>query len=108
MISDLSAQGIHTVLITDLHIKKDPNHGYTPYDSGLKDDIFLKRADGSTYVGPVWPGDSVFGDLRSAKTKKPDRSSRIFRAYLAKPDQRHWWSGNTTTRTLLFHRSSKN
>jgi alpha-glucosidase len=69
MISDLSAQGIHTVLITDLHIKKDPNHGYTPYDSGLKDDIFLKRADGSTYVGPVWPGDSVFGDFTLTKAR---------------------------------------
>src|SRR5260370_23855594 len=26
MISDFRAQGMHTILITDLHIKKDPNH----------------------------------------------------------------------------------
>ncbi|PYU06138.1 MAG: alpha-glucosidase, partial [Acidobacteria bacterium] len=32
MISDLSAQGFHTVLITDLHIKKNPDHAYAPYD----------------------------------------------------------------------------
>src|SRR5260370_24389643 len=30
---------------------------------------------------------------RSPKTKKPDRSLRIFRAYLANPNQRHCWSG---------------
>jgi len=25
---------MRTILITDLHIKKDPDHGYSPYDSG--------------------------------------------------------------------------
>src|SRR5207245_11084416 len=70
MITDLSAQGFHTVLITDLHIKKDPDHGYAPYDLGVKGDVFLKRADGTTYVGPVWPGDSVFGDFTLARTRE--------------------------------------
>jgi alpha-glucosidase len=70
MISDLSAQGFHTVLITDLHIKKNPDHGYAPYDTGVKDDVFLKRADGTTYVGPVWPGDSVFGDFTLSRTRE--------------------------------------
>jgi alpha-glucosidase len=69
MISDLTAQGIHTVLITDLHIKKDPNRGYAPYDLGVKDDVFVKRADGSTFVGPVWPGDSVFGDFTLTRAR---------------------------------------
>jgi alpha-glucosidase len=70
MVSDLSTQGIHTVLITDLHIKKNPDRGYAPYDSGLKDDVFVKRADGTTYVGPVWPGDSVFGDFTMARARE--------------------------------------
>ena len=69
MISDLTAQGIHTVLITDLHIKKDPDHGYAPYDTGVKDDVFLKRADGTTYVGSVWPGDSVFPDFTLTRAR---------------------------------------
>jgi alpha-glucosidase len=67
MIGDLTAQGFHTVLITDLHIKKES--GYAPYDSGAKDDVFVKRADGSTYVGSVWPGDSVFGDFTMARAR---------------------------------------
>src|SRR5437016_10790316 len=35
MISDFRAQGFHTIVITDLHIKRDPNHGYAPYDTGM-------------------------------------------------------------------------
>jgi alpha-glucosidase len=69
MIADFRAQGMHTILITDLHIKKDPNHGYAPYDSGMKEDVFVKRPDGSVYVGEVWPGESVFPDFTLAKAR---------------------------------------
>lgn len=63
MISDFRAQGFHSILITDLHIKKNPGHGYLPYDSGIKNDVFVKNPDGSIYVGVVWPGESVFPDF---------------------------------------------
>ena len=63
MIKDLAARNFHTVLITDLHIARLPNAGYTPYDSGLTGDHFVKNPDGTTYVGPVWPGPSVFPDF---------------------------------------------
>jgi alpha-glucosidase len=69
MISDFRAQGMRTVLITDLHIKKDPDHGYAPYDSGIKNDIFVKNHDGSLYVGKVWPGDSVFPDFTLSRVR---------------------------------------
>src|SRR5499425_2468193 len=69
MILDLSAQGFHTVLITDLHIKKAPNAAYAPYDTGTKDDDFVKRADGSVFVGTVWPGDSVFPDFTLTRAR---------------------------------------
>ncbi|OBT67344.1 hypothetical protein VE03_03012 [Pseudogymnoascus sp. 23342-1-I1] len=35
---------------------------YAPYNSGIADDIFLKRSNGSTWLGVVWPGVSVFPD----------------------------------------------
>ena len=63
MIADFRAQGFHTILITDLHIKKDPDHGYEPYDSGIKQNVFVKNPDGSIFVGVVWPGPSVFPDF---------------------------------------------
>ncbi len=69
MVADFRAQGIHTIAITDLHIKKNPNHGYTPYDSGIKQDVFVKNPDGSIFVGPVWPGDSVFPDFTLSRVR---------------------------------------
>jgi alpha-glucosidase len=70
MISDFRAQGMHTILITDLHIKKDPNHGYAPYDSGMKNDMFVRNPDGSVYVGVVWPGESVFPDFTLTRARE--------------------------------------
>jgi alpha-glucosidase len=63
MIQDLARQNFHVVAITDLHIAKLPNAGYAPYDSGIAGDHFVKNPDGTTYVGPVWPGPSVFPDF---------------------------------------------
>jgi len=63
MIDDLKAEHFQTVLITDLHIADQPNIGYKPYDEGIAGDHFVKNPDGSTYVGIVWPGKSVFPDF---------------------------------------------
>jgi alpha-glucosidase len=63
MIQDLARQNFHVVTITDLHIAKFPNAGYAPYDSGMAGDHFVKNPDGTPYVGPVWPGPSVFPDF---------------------------------------------
>ncbi len=55
--------------ITDLHIKKDPGHGYAPYDSGIKNDVFVKNPDGSVFVGIVWPGESIFPDFTLTRAR---------------------------------------
>jgi alpha-glucosidase len=70
LITDLSAEGFHTVLITDLHIKKELDHGYAPYETGAKEDVFVKRADATTFVGAVWPGESVFPDFTLARVRE--------------------------------------
>ena len=69
MLEDLDAQGIKTVAITDLHIAAAPNQGYKPYDQGIADDHFLRTADGTVYVGPVWPGPSAFPDFTRKQTR---------------------------------------
>jgi alpha-glucosidase len=69
---DVGAQGFKLVAITDLHVAYAPGQGYAPYDSGAAGDHFLKNADGSLYVAPVWPGPSVFPDF-------------------TRPDSRAWW-----------------
>ena len=65
----LRQQGLRLVTITDLHIAAAPDQGYLPYDSGVAGDHFLKRPDGSLYIGPVWPGPSVFPDFTRRETR---------------------------------------
>jgi len=66
---DVGAQGSKLVAITDLHVAYAPDQGYAPYDSGAAADHFLKNADGSLYVAPVWPGPSVFPDFTQAASR---------------------------------------
>ncbi len=66
----LRQQHFRLVAITDLHIAAAPGQGYRPYDSGVAGDHFLKRADGSRYVGPVWPGPAVFADFTRSATRE--------------------------------------
>jgi alpha-glucosidase len=66
---DLKGEGIRLVAITDLHIADAPNQGYTPFDSGMAGDQFVKNAAGRLYVANVWPGASVFPDFTRAKTR---------------------------------------
>ncbi len=68
MIRDLRAEGFRTIAITDLHLKKEV--GYAPYDSGMKNDAFVKNPDGSVYVGTVWPGESVFPDFTLSRVRE--------------------------------------
>lgn len=67
MIKDLQKEGISVITITDMHIAKAE---YPPYNSGTAQDVFMKKADGSTYVGPVWPGASVFPDFTLSKSRE--------------------------------------
>lgn len=69
LVSDLAAEDMHLVLITDLHIADAPNQGYAPYDSGTAAGIFLRKPDGSLYVGASWPGAAVFPDFSRAKAR---------------------------------------
>jgi alpha-glucosidase len=59
----LGDQGIKLVTITDLHVADAPGEGYAPYDTGIAGNHFVHNADGSVYVGKVWPGPSVFPDF---------------------------------------------
>lgn len=68
MVKNLASDGFHLVVITDLHIARQPDIGYAPYDSGVAGDHFVKLPNGQTYVGLVWPGPSVFPDFTQEKT----------------------------------------
>jgi alpha-glucosidase len=61
MVSDLAKDNFKLVVISDLHLSA--KQGYKPYDEGIAGDDFVKNPNGSVYVGPVWPGPSVFPDF---------------------------------------------
>jgi alpha-glucosidase len=67
--SDMLADGIRLVAITDLHVACAPNQAYAPYDTGVAGDHFIRKADGNVYVAPVWPGPSVFPDFTRSDTR---------------------------------------
>lgn len=66
----LRKQDFRLVAITDLHIASAAGQDYAPYDSGVAGDHFLRRPDGSLYVGSVWPGPAVFPDFTRAVTRE--------------------------------------
>ena len=102
MIGDFRAQGMHTILITDLHIKKDPNHGYAPYDSGMKNDVFVKNPNGSVYVGTVWPGESVFPDFTLMRVR--DWWGGLYKDFVSMGAAGFW---NDMNEPALFLRADK-
>jgi alpha-glucosidase len=70
MVKDLADEHFKVVVITDLHVARQPNVGYAPYDSGIAGDHFVRNPDGSIFVGKVWPGPAVFPDFTQAETRK--------------------------------------
>jgi alpha-glucosidase len=111
MLSDLKRDHFHVVVITDLHIARVSGAGYAPYDSGIAGDHFVKSADGSTYVGTVWPGPSVFPDFTRQKTR--DWWGTLYKGFLSEGVAGFWndmnepsvfLSGNLTMPDNAQHR----
>jgi alpha-glucosidase (family GH31 glycosyl hydrolase) len=42
---------------------------YDAFNNGVRDDVFLRKADGSLYKGRVWPGATVFPDWFHSNTQ---------------------------------------
>lgn len=73
MIDDLAKDGFKIVVIVDPGIKADSS--YHAFQSGIKQDVFLKYPNKKLFIGKVWPGDCAF----------PDFSNPVARA---------WWGEN--------------
>lgn len=69
-LDQLHAQGQHYVPIVDsaIYIPNPLNasDAYGTYTRGNESGVFMKNADGSQYIGSVWPGYTVFPDWTSA------------------------------------------
>ena len=58
---DMRHEHIRLVPIIDAGVKKEA--GYDVCDEGLEHGYFCKKADGTPFVGAVWPGHSYFPDF---------------------------------------------
>ena len=70
LLGDLRAAGFKVVTIVDPGVKADPSD--PTFREGLERDYFIRRPDGSLFIGVVWPGESAFPDFTRAEV-------------------RHWW-----------------
>ncbi len=61
MIASFKEDHIRVMPIIDAGVKVAP--GDPTYDEGVEKDYFVKKADGSVFVGAVWPGHAVFPDF---------------------------------------------
>ncbi len=66
----LAERGVKPVTIIDPGVKYEPGGNYKVFNEGTERNYFLKKTDGQTYVGKVWPGDSVFVDYTLPEAAK--------------------------------------
>lgn len=65
MNTELNKLGFKTTVIVDPGIKVET--GAPAYESGSKQDVYIKYPDGKPYTGQVWPGWCNFTDFTSVK-----------------------------------------
>ncbi|KAF0909453.1 hypothetical protein E2562_036319 [Oryza meyeriana var. granulata] len=67
MVDDLHSISCKAIWMLDPGIKKE--EGYFVYETGSENDVWIKKADGSPFIGEVWPGDCVFPDFTCERTR---------------------------------------
>jgi alpha-glucosidase len=67
LIDRLKELGFNIVVMCDPGIKTEA--GYETYDSGKKENVFVKYPDGTDYAGQVWPGWCHFPDFTNPETR---------------------------------------
>ncbi|HTT55691.1 MAG TPA: TIM-barrel domain-containing protein [Opitutaceae bacterium] len=77
LLDRLRAQGVKVVTIIDPGVKYQPaapdapaGAHYSVFDQGQAGDYFLRRRDGSLWIGEVWPGKAVYTDYTRADARR--------------------------------------
>lgn len=66
-VEEMKAQKIHLIPIIDAGVKIEK--GYDVYEEGCEKGYFCKRADGTDFVGAVWPGRTHFPDMLNPEAR---------------------------------------
>ncbi|KAL6008262.1 hypothetical protein ACLOJK_033768 [Asimina triloba] len=67
LVNDLHVNGFKAIWMLDPGLKHEK--GYSIYDSGCENDVWIKTSDGEPFVGHVWPGPCVFPDFTQERTR---------------------------------------
>ncbi|GLU05271.1 hypothetical protein SLE2022_223800 [Rubroshorea leprosula] len=67
LVKDLQHNGFKAIWMLDPGIKHE--EGFFVYESGSKNDVWIQKADGTPFVGDVWPGPCVFPDFTQSKVR---------------------------------------
>jgi alpha-glucosidase len=67
MLKRLSDEGFRVITIIDPGVKHEP--GYWVFDQGLERGVFCRTEGGDTYIGQVWPGNTVFPDFATEEAR---------------------------------------
>jgi len=77
LLDRLRAAGVKVVTIIDPGVKYQPAAPDAPaaahypvFDAGLAGNYFLRRRDGSLWIGRVWPGEAVYTDYTRADARR--------------------------------------
>lgn len=66
--ADLRARGFHSAWMIDPGVKFEP--GYSIYDSGTAQDVWVQDGQGGEYHGKVWPGLTAYPDFTRPQTRR--------------------------------------
>lgn len=68
MLERLRDQGFRVITIIDPGVKHEP--GYRVFDEAQQGDLLCRTAEGTIYVGQVWPGRTAFPDFSLEETRR--------------------------------------
>lgn len=61
-VKSLHQKNMKFVPIIDAGVSYRPGKGYTAFDQGMQQDVFLK-INGSPFIGKVWPNEAAYPDF---------------------------------------------
>ncbi|XP_053164989.1 sucrase-isomaltase, intestinal [Hemicordylus capensis] len=94
LVNRMKADGMRVVIILDPAISGNETDYYTPFTTGVAEDVFIKWPNGSSIVwGKVWPD---YPNVTVNASKSWDEQVQEYRAYAAFPDffrnsTAQWW-----------------
>ncbi len=88
LIGDLAKQNFRAVAITDPQLPVDPDGSYGPHASGQAGDHFIRKPDGSVFVGSMWGGPSAYPDFTRKATR--DWWGSLYKEFVAQGVAGFW------------------